>query len=718
MIKRNKINMKYYSVLLALLVSPPLLALESYDLPSGEWRQISLPVDPGGNNTVRAIFEDDIVVGDVAVTYGDDWVMYAYDSAAGAYQRKELDDTLMQGVGYWITQLTGRSVQLDMPEGSVAGADPFSVPLVSPGAGGSVQWNMVGHPLDVSVKFSDYKIITASGTCEGQGCSPSDANQNTVFLDSIWRYRGGGYEVVSGDILVDPWDGFWCAALASSADLNPQIVIASVESPPPGPRPPIDGDWSLSFKDEFEGSTLDHSKWRIGGHYLGTSSHNIANSAEQLSVQNGNLKLSVKKAPLGFAGKGFDYVGSEVSTYQKFNQLYGYYEARIKYAAVQGVWPAFWTMPDRGDPKTDTYGNKNLAYESYMRFDLSDISEPVASALLKVKVTALALHSSPGNKLVNVTVHKLLSNDWDEQTITWDNKPNYDPVWLYQAPWIKPSQGAASTVPQEELGFTNEEYAQAQLDSNKNTLYLQNVSQASGGSLSASANESLIEEVIVGQEIVVDVTQYINSQIAAHKDSAGFALADTFMRLHKISFGSREAENIADRPQLEIGDSRLYPVADAYVRAGTHSSENYGSESKLEVEDPWMQTSSTQDGGMEVDILESLGIWGADKVQHAVHWNGYVQEHRIAGSGKVDVSPTDDGYHTYGMNWQPGRIDFYIDGVKSAWSFVDDRVGSVASYVLLSHQLGGWDNNSIVDNLLPASMLVDYVRVWSGTPSP
>jgi beta-glucanase (GH16 family) len=717
MMKLNKINMKRYFVLLVLLVPPPLLAVESYDLPSGEWRQISLPVDPGVNNTVRAIFEDDIVEGDVAVTYGDDWVMYAYDSASGAYQRKELDDILMQGVGYWITQLTGHSVQLDMPEDSSAGPDPSSIPLVSPVADGGVQWNMVGHPLDVSVKFSDYKVVTTSGVCKEEGCSPSDANQNTIFLDSIWRYRGGGYDVISADTLVDPWDGFWCAALANSVDLTPQIVVASAKPHSPGPRPPIDGDWTLKFHDEFEGSTLDPSKWRIGGHYLGTSSDNIANSAEQLSVQNGNLKLSVKKAPLGFAGKDFDYVGSEVSTYQQFNQLYGYYEARIKYDAVQGVWPAFWTMPDRGDPQTDTYGNKNLAYESYMRFDISDISEPVTSALLKIKVTALALHSSPDNKLVNVTVHKLLSNDWDEQTITWNNKPDYDPVWLYQAPWVKPSLGAASTIPQEELGFTNEEYAQAQLDSNKNTLYSQSISQASDGLLSSSANESLLEEVIVGQEIVVDVTRYINDQIATHEDGAGFALADTFMRLHKISFGSKEADDTADKPRLEIGDNTLYPVADAYVRAGTHSGDNYGSESKLEVQDPWIRTSSTKDGGMEVDILESLGIWGADNLQHAVHWNGYKKnEHKKSDSGMIDIPSTEDGYHTYGMNWQSGRIDFYIDGVKSDWAFVDDRTGSIASYILLSYQLGGWDNNSIVDDLLPANMFVDYVRVWSGTP--
>ena len=87
-------------LLLLLFFSTPLLALEDYILPSGEWRQISLPLDPGENKTVSAIFEDDIQAAKAGAEYGTDWVVYSYDSAEGRYDRKELEHYLRQGVGY------------------------------------------------------------------------------------------------------------------------------------------------------------------------------------------------------------------------------------------------------------------------------------------------------------------------------------------------------------------------------------------------------------------------------------------------------------------------------------------------------------------------------------------------------------------------------------------------------------------------------------------
>ena len=82
---------------------------------------------------------------------------------------------------------------------------------------------------------------------------------------------------------------------------------------------------------------------------------------------------------------------------------------------------------------------------------------------------------------------------------------------------------------------------------------------------------------------------------------------------------------------------------------------------------------------------------------------------------RLSLNPSADGYHVYGMYWEPGRIVFYIDGQKTE-EYKNDRVASVASYILLSNQLGGWgENTNIRGDLLPATMYIDYVRVWSGT---
>ena len=226
----NPVKNNFLCLIILLFILPlstPLFAVDRYELPSGEWRQISLPADPGdNNNTVSAILADDIITdGANEAVYGTDWVVYAYDSVDEKYIIKRLTDPLDQGVSYWIIQFTGSTVQLDMPDGSVAGPDPFVVLLTPPADGVSAKWNMLGHPLNVPMNFSDYKIKTASGACSGQGCNPTQGEQNNIFHNKIWRYTGTEYEEISGDTPLNSWDGFWCATLESSRGLDAQLIM-------------------------------------------------------------------------------------------------------------------------------------------------------------------------------------------------------------------------------------------------------------------------------------------------------------------------------------------------------------------------------------------------------------------------------------------------------------------------------------------------------------
>jgi beta-glucanase (GH16 family) len=43
-----------------------------------------------------------------------------------------------------------------------------------------------------------------------------------------------------------------------------------------------------------------------------------------------------------------EYTSAYLNTFDKWTQLYGYFEARIKLPTTRGLWPAFWMMPDRG----------------------------------------------------------------------------------------------------------------------------------------------------------------------------------------------------------------------------------------------------------------------------------------------------------------------------------------------------------------------------------
>lgn len=120
---------------------------------------------------------------------------------------------------------------------------------------------------------------------------------------------------------------------------------------------------------------------------------------------------------------------------------------------------------------------------------------------------------------------------------------------------------------------------------------------------------------------------------------------------------------------------------------------------------------STKWGGMEFDILEHLSEWGPGRHNVAVHWDGYGEMHKAWGDSQVYYGPTPDGWHTFGMLWEPGKLTWFIDGQKKA-EWENDRVGSVPAHLLLSLQLGGWATKDIDLSKINETFDVDWVRVW------
>lgn len=406
--------------------------------------------------------------------------------------------------------------------------------------------------------------------------------------------------------------------------------------------PPIAGQWELSFEEEFNGDMLSPEKWQVGKQYLGMSGI-AGNSADNIKVENGHLILTAKKQDLMQGTKSYNYASSEISTYRNFRQKYGYFEARIKYDAVQGSWPAFWLMPDRG-----LYGSDNYRRQSLLKFSIDDVADTVSSAILQVKISNANTDSS-------IAVHKTLTTDWSESKVTWETKPQLDPQWFTQR-------------------FGE----------------------------------------VTGNVMEVDVTDYIQKQ-KNREDDASFALVDNYMKNQLMYIFSKEAANSNDRPVLIVNGISISPTDDTYVQGGNNAKANYGNEPVIKVKDIWGNTSSTYNGGMEFDIMESLGIWGDDMNAHVLHWDGYDKDHRSASSEELYINNSIDGFHTYGMYWKPGYVAMYVDGIQM-WDYTDTRVGSVASYIILSLQMGGWDgNDSMLNEQLPINMLIDYVRVWSGS---
>jgi beta-glucanase (GH16 family) len=120
---------------------------------------------------------------------------------------------------------------------------------------------------------------------------------------------------------------------------------------------------------------------------------------------------------------------------------------------------------------------------------------------------------------------------------------------------------------------------------------------------------------------------------------------------------------------------------------------------------------STRFGGMEFDIIEQLSIWGSQRFNLAMHWDGYGPGHKATGSGSIYVPADKDGYIVVGLLWTPESAVLYGNGKEVArWN--NPRISNVPSCILLDNVTGGWETESLDDSQLPGDFVVDYVRVW------
>jgi beta-glucanase (GH16 family) len=123
------------------------------------------------------------------------------------------------------------------------------------------------------------------------------------------------------------------------------------------------------------------------------------------------------------------------------------------------------------------------------------------------------------------------------------------------------------------------------------------------------------------------------------------------------------------------------------------------------------------DGGWppEIDVVEVLGHQ-TNVAYGSIHWKDSTGVKRQSSPAVSRLFDTADGFHTYGVDWQPDRITWYYDGVQvgTAANFVFDQ----PMYMLLNLAVGGyWPGNPDATTPFPSVMEVDYVRAWRKKPS-
>lgn len=141
----------------------------------------------------------------------------------------------------------------------------------------------------------------------------------------------------------------------------------------------------------------------------------------------------------------------------------------------------------------------------------------------------------------------------------------------------------------------------------------------------------------------------------------------------------------------------------------------------------WLQSSNMRkvgnDGedGTEIDVYESAFLNSkSSRMGHALLWDGYGKDGKVADYiGELEQNLY-DGYHTFALKWTPEYYIYYIDG-KATWATDGGGVSKVKEFLRLTVEIDAGDgfgphgqkigkfshNNEDNDDFL-----IDYVRVW------
>jgi len=217
--------------------------------------------------------------------------------------------------------------------------------------------------------WETFSLIDINGAPLASGDSVYVRAGNGQYLQAL---NGGGSSLNAGSNNASTWETFKIVKQSGSGTINTGDVIGlqtstgafvsaenggggnvfayggalgSWESFAIGLGAPATSDWRLVWSDEFDGNSIDTSKWgfdiqRPG--WVNNELENYTNRNENARVENGHLVLEARRDYY----QGYEYSSARMKTQGHASFTYGRVEARIQLPGGWGTWPAFWMMPD------------------------------------------------------------------------------------------------------------------------------------------------------------------------------------------------------------------------------------------------------------------------------------------------------------------------------------------------------------------------------------
>jgi len=117
----------------------------------------------------------------------------------------------------------------------------------------------------------------------------------------------------------------------------------------------------------------------------------------------------------------------------------------------------------------------------------------------------------------------------------------------------------------------------------------------------------------------------------------------------------------------------------------------------------------------EIDAMEWQG--GTPTIDYAtIHWRDHHGSLHHDGTAYDTGLRLSAGYHTFGLDWQPDKVVWYFDNTPIKTFTKAAVIPHKPMYVIVELAVGGWISFPNKHTHFPATMLVDYVRVWDHKP--
>jgi beta-glucanase (GH16 family) len=206
--------------------------------------------------------------------------------------------------------------------------------------------------------------------------------------------------------------------------INPILLGCSddnvVADPGDNDNNPLEG-FKLLWSDEFDGETIDNSKWEheVNGHGGGNNElQYYTDRPENSYLSDGKLHMvALQEEYTGSDGKRY-YTSARMKTQNTKSFMYGRIEASLKLPYGQGLWPAFWMLG---------LNNSEVGWPACGEID---IMEMVGGGDGRDNRTYGTLHwddngkrSSGGNLTLGSGIlhdeFRVYAIEWDEEKIDW-----------------------------------------------------------------------------------------------------------------------------------------------------------------------------------------------------------------------------------------------------------------------------------------------------------